>query len=299
MARNNTQICDCGRPTNRVVCLDCTATTRRNLATIHDHIVPGPTEQRTTTVMGVNGQPIGTKATTVKTGPDRLIPGLATDLDTAITRDTRFTTNPGGRRTRGNDEPLPLNLNASDARQDLTITLARAAAYTADARCEPHPVYTLYALAEYLEHQLDWIATQDAGRDCFDAINGAIHKAHRVIDRPADRAYAGPCDVHACDGELYAWDGSTQAKCTVCRTTVTLDDRRNDLLDQAHDLLLGATDIARLLRGLGEPVDARHIRVWASRGRLINRGAVADPRYRVGDVLVLVEQASTRRKATA
>lgn len=299
MARNNTQICDCGRPTNRVVCFDCTATTRRNLATIHDHVIPGPTEQRTATVRGANGQPIGTKATTVRVGPDRLIPGLATDLDTAITRDTRFTTNPGGRRTRGNDEPLPLNLTASDARQDLTITLARAAAYTADALCEPHPVYTLYALTEYLEDKLDWIATQDAGRDCMDAINGVIRKAHRVIDRPADRAYAGPCDVHGCDGELYAWDGSTQAKCTVCRTTVTLDDRRGDLLDQAHDLLLGATDIARLLRGLGEAVDARHIRVWASRGRLINRGAVADPRYRVGDVLVLVEQANTRRKATA
>ncbi|MBN0040215.1 hypothetical protein JN535_08550 [Cellulosimicrobium cellulans] len=298
MARNNASVCDCGRPTNRAVCFDCTNTVRRNLATIHDTVVPGPTKLRTRTVKDDNGTE-RTQTYVQPLGPDRLIPGLATDLDTAITRDTRFTTPAGGRHTRGNEEPLPLNLTASDARQDLTITLARAAAFTADARCEPHPVYTLYALAEYLDDKLDWIATQDAGRDCFDAINGAIRKATRVIDRPADRAYAGPCDVDGCDGELYAWDGSTLAKCTVCRTAVTLDDRRGDLLDQAHDLLLSATDIARLLRGLGEPVDARHIRVWASRGRLENRGPVADPRYRVGDVLVLVAQANTRRKATA
>lgn len=299
MARDNTRICDsCGRPTDRVVCFDCTATLRRNLATIHDTVIPGPTEKRTRTVKDDDGNET-TEPYVQPLGPDRLIPGLATDLDTAITREARFTTPAGGRRTRGNEEPLPLNLNASDARQDLTITLARVAAFTADALEEPHPAYTLYGLAEYLEGRVDWLATVPAGRDATDAINAAIRRAHRVVDRPADRAYAGPCNVDHCDGELYAWDGSANAKCTVCRTAVALDDRRDDLLTQAHDLLLNAAEIARLVRALGGLVDDKTIRTWAARGRLENRGTPDQPRYRVGDVLVLAAQARTRRKAAA
>lgn len=289
MARNNDRICDgCGRPTNRVVCLDCTATTRRNLATIHDTIIPGPTQ--------TYHLPDGTEATK-QTGPDRLIPGLATDLDTAITKQTRFNTPNGGRRT-GHAAPLPLNLAASDARQHLTTTLATWAGHAAHARGDVPPARTLYGLAEYLDTVLDWISHQDAGRHAVDDINAAIAKAKRVTDRPADRAYAGPCHIDDCDGELYAWDDAAMARCTTCRTETPLVERRDDLLDQAHDLLLPAADIERLLRALGAPVDAKTVRKWAERGRLTNRGGIDAPRYRVGDVLILTAQ-NPHRKAAA
>lgn len=276
MAENT---CPCGAPTDAYACTTCAGRARQLLATIHDVVIPGPTEQR-------NGA-------TVQTGPDQIVPGLATDLDVAITRAARFNTPTG---TRGSSEtPLPFNATASEAKDVLRHTLAIWAGHTANTLAEAHPAYTLYGLAEYLETRLDWITHQPAGPDALDEITAAVRNANRAVDRPADRAYAGPCDVDQCDGELFAYDGSTIAKCTTCRTQTALADRQDELLTRAHDLLLGATGLARLLASLGHHVAAGTIRVWADRGRLTPRPGPSGPVYQVGDVLVLIARAENRR----
>lgn len=277
----------CHQPTNGThICPTCTNRTRINLHTIHDTVVEPTTTGPRADLNGKTG-PIG---------PTRLIPGLATDLDVAITKEARFT-RPDGHSTHG-EAPLAFNATASDARQHLTAVLGTWAAHTANALHEPHPAYTLYGLAEYLETKLDWIATHPAGADCFDQIDRAISHARRIVDRPADRTYAGPCQVTDCTGELFAHDGNPIAYCTTCRTQASLGERRDDLLDQAHDLLLTAPDTARLLRSLGEHADEKTIRKWAERGRLATHNdATGRTLYRVGDVLVLTAQNPTRQKA--
>ncbi len=315
---------DCGRPTpgSEYICPDCGTALTRRLASILDEIIPGPTGPRA----DLNGA-------TGPIGPDRVIPGLASSLDVAITKQARFTQLPGAtpttrpaaddHHTTLAEQPLAFGYAASEARTVLASTLATWAALIAEQRGLVHPVYTLPDLAVFLLDQVPWLRQQPAGADAFDELTAAILNATRTIDRPMDRVYAGPClpdedlderllralgfgaqlDAQLsarCAGYLYARGDSNVATCDACGRDMPLDEARDPLLARIDTMLLTGPEIVTALGGLGSPVNAGTIRQWARRGHLTNRAPEGEqPRYRVADVRQLSERStrSTHREA--
>ncbi|MEV7962387.1 hypothetical protein [Oerskovia paurometabola] len=257
---------DCGRevPDTAYVCPSCGAAAVRLLQSVQDELIEGP--------------------------PARTIPGLATDLDTAITRETNF-----GTTGAVGETPVLFNTSASEARTVLLSALATWTALIAEQRGLPHPAYLLHDLATFLEHQVTWLRAQPAGAEALDEITAALRNATRAIDRPADRKYAGPCTTADCDGEFIAYDNARLARCRECAAHVELTTRQEQLLTQAHDRLLTAPELEKALGGLGTEVKAKRIHEWCSRGRLTNRGTPDRPLYRVGDVRHLAALAAARR----
>lgn len=269
----------CGTTTRNAICTTCLDTLDTLLRGVGDTLIPGPTGPRTD-LAGRRG-PIG---------PDRRIPGLETSLHVAAAKQSRFTsTSSRVVAGRGKAQPLPVNLRATDARHTLHRTLARWAGHIAEAAHLPRPPASSTAaqLAAWIAAHRDWLAGQAATVDLIADVKRAHATACRVIDRPADRAYAGRCHVLDCGGLMYAYDGAPVAECTTCRAKADYEEARRTLLAKVDDLILPATEIELALRGLGQEVKAATIRKWCERGRLTNRGTTSCPRYRVGDALTL------------
>ncbi|MFC6885310.1 MULTISPECIES: hypothetical protein [Actinomadura] len=256
--------------------------------------------------------------------------GLAWDLELATTRQARLGDRGGPRSAQ---VPLPYDERAGDAATTLHRALARWAAVIARettgprrpglpgpvcgrrARCahpscrmirasrppEPPPV-TLTGLATWLRPRVGWLRHHAAGQQAYDEILAAVAAARRVVDRPAERLYAGPCDD--CGEDLYARPGAAAVPCPGCHAVYEVEARRAWLLRAAEDVLASATDISRAITRLGQPVTPEAIRGYAHRGLLLPRthrttGGRTVPLYRLGDVVdVLTRQAARRNTRT-
>lgn len=192
---------------------------------------------------------------------------------------------------------LPYGYRASEARWELLSTMTATGDDIAARRGLFRPLNTLDALANWLGHQVQWLRQQPDGADTIAVLTDLLRAARRVIDRPADRKYAGPCTATTvdedglaqdCTGELYTHPDRETVTCPDCGTNYPLDARRAWLRDQAEDKLLPATELARAIDGLGVQAKAATLRKWASRKRILNRGTDTHPLYRVGDVIDLV-----------
>lgn len=162
------------------------------------------------------------------------------------------------------------------------------------------PADTLTALSRWLLWRVDGLALHEAGSDAVDEITDAVTKCHRIIDRPADRWFAGPCNAELEDGaecgrDLYAVAEKGNVKCTGCGAVYDIAERRTWLLAAAEDRLHDATTIARSVSWLGaSPLNAARVRQWASRGRIVAKGHDGNqPLYRIGDAIDLLA-ASTK-----
>lgn len=156
----------------------------------------------------------------------------------------------------------------------------------------PEPPDTLAGLAAWLQPRVGWLRHHAAAAEAHDEIVEAVRAARRVIDRPADRLYAGPCDE--CGGDLYARPGALAVECRPCELVYEVEARRAWLLAALEEHLATTIEISRALTSLAQPVTPAAIRGYAHRGQLIPRG-VNDrrhPLYRLGDVLdILTRQA--------
>lgn len=219
----------------------------------------------------------------------RRVGDLTTHLDHAIARQTS-TQSGVGVASRSAERPLPVNLGAADVARDLHNVLGTWAADIAERTGRPLvDSSSTPAIARWLLGSTATMRTHPAAAELHDEITDALARGWRVVDRPAPRHFAGPCDH--CDADLYARPNAAELRCTECGTTYNATDRRAWLLDQARDQLATPSTIARALPGLlGRSVTPAMIRGYAHRGRLAPRPADAAGRnrYRVGDVIDLV-----------
>jgi hypothetical protein len=241
------------------------------------------------------------------------VPGLWTDLDLAISRQTRLTSASVGGRSP--EKPLPWNERASEAADHLAALLigwARvlvASVHTiqgptcgsclhpsclyAQLSYEPH--HHPAAVSPWLHRHAGALIAHPAGPDAVEEILTAVRNARHAVDTPPrDLVYAGPCS--RCDGGLYAKPGAATVACRWC-----VDDegkplryevaaRRKWMLDSLNDLELPAPLIARALTSLVRPIKPALIHTWVSRQRLTPAGLDDLDRmvFRVGDVVDLM-----------
>lgn len=255
---------------------------------------------------------------------------LAADLDISRSRQARIGTRGGSPRT---DTPLPYAEHAADARDQLHHTLTRWARliYRATAgtsrsaplhgpaceRCRhtscmtirptAPPPPTLVGVAVWLRPRVGWLRYHPDGTDAWQQITDTTDHARRIIDRPADKLYAGVCD---CGTDLY---GRIDASYVICRDpshdtpqSWPVAERRRWLLESARDVLATSTDISRAITRYAQPVTPSAIRGYVHRRRLRpvwctdphneRRGGAA--LYRLGDVLdILTAQAIRKTSA--
>jgi hypothetical protein len=227
------------------------------------------------------------------------VPGLVAELETTITRQARMAAHATGGTT---DAALPWNEAASRAHHRLRVALGSLVeACTRDGIGSTEPTHRepvparvdLGYLASWLMVRVDPLAASPNARALWD-VSGVVRSCLRVIDRPPELIYAGPCRV--CGSDLYAAPGAALVTCRDCGTPEDVEERRGFLLGRVHDQLATATEAARALTSLDMPITSDRIRQWRHRDRLVARGhnRAGHPLYRVGDVVDLLLADTTR-----
>lgn len=225
--------------------------------------------------------------------------GLAYDLQLTITRQARIGTRSGGRTT---ETPVAFVERASNIERALKNTLVGWVRVIAGETGAEQPADDLARIAAWLRPRVGWLRHHEAGAEAHDQILDAVADARRVIDRPAERLYAGPCDE--CGRDLYAALDAAYVRCTNTEGheggdewVWRVEDRRRWLLDSARDVLATGTEISRALTRYAQPVTPSALRGYVHRGSLVARGERVEGGrmvmlYRLGDVLdILARQA--------
>lgn len=242
------------------------------------------------------------------------------DLDTVKARQTRYGGSGGG---RGGEKPLPVDVrflgiweDGSMLQEQVLNTVGTWGRLVMEERPEitgpthdtclhvscsvlrrsRKPRNDVAAYCRYLLGHADWIRTQHWAPEILDELTDAAGQLRRMVDRPAEKWFAGPCDV--CKRDLYAKTGAAVVECKECQLTYDVQERRGWLLDQINDQLFTATEIARAVSWLGsDPLTPERIRTWAARKRITSHGTTLVkgrwmPTYRVSEVTLLLAQDS-------
>lgn len=219
---------------------------------------------------------------------------LLEDLDTALTRQARK------RPARGNhvrdDRPLPYDVGASKAAGDLKAVLVGWARLVSDERgavltCRDDSS----SIADWLMHHVTWLSRHDAAADAYSEIVGAVNNIRRTVDIAPDTRYIGPCyavvEGVECDETLYAVEGAETVQCRTCGTTWDPTARTLEALRHADTVAQDAIELSRSFALRGIALEARRIKVWATRKHLTPAGTSRRgyPTYIVAHVARLIQ----------
>lgn len=240
------------------------------------------------------------------------------ELQTTITKQSRFADGGGRVTIKGQAEPMPFNVWAAGVRADYTDILAswvddlsRRKVIGAIASLSP------LSAAAWLMRHLESVRTFEAAGDLVEELCAAYAACRYAIDRPRERLYLGECgwtepaSGAVCTAQLWGIDGDTEAVCTDCGSEYLLDARREQVRTVAaidlRSRIMSAKQAAEVICAYGigaEPNPERvheRIRQWAARQRLVERATLRvyghdRPGYAMGDVIDLVHE-SDRRQA--
>lgn len=197
------------------------------------------------------------------------IPELLEDLLITETRQDKIGSSNGGGGKSG-IIPLPFNEQAAVAANRLHYVLGY---WQCDA--EDMPILRTHPGALQL-----WLD-----------IDSAVRQGRKVIDRPGDRVFAGPCSTKGVDGlcmaDLYARPGKAVVACRNCGAEHDVQSRRDWMLATIHDQTADAGLLASILTALGLKLHSSTIHKYAGDGLLEvkERDAKGTALYRIGDVL--------------
>lgn len=179
-------------------------------------------------------------------------------------------------------------------------------------RGQDRPTDDPASCCRYLTRHLNRITSAPYADEILDELTNLEHRLQRIIDRPADRWYAGICSAPAsgatCTAELYARTDRGAIKCPTCGTAHDIAARRAFLLNEAEHMLVTASEAARAVvvwsdYARGENRLVKRIGAWRDRNRITVRGHISEfgvdrPLYRLGDVLDLLSEDATRDTRT-
>jgi hypothetical protein len=164
------------------------------------------------------------------------IPAVVHQLNLTLAKQTRY----ADRNERGgNEQPLPMDPQASAAASELRAHLVGWVRLVAEERGWALPEDTLDAMSRRMLHHVEWLRHHQAGHDAVEELTGDMRTARRVIDVPANRTTfpVGPCPELAprwepmvmadalvnCPGEVRAYIPNTDTQparleCNTCHT---------------------------------------------------------------------------------
>lgn len=167
------------------------------------------------------------------------------------------------------------------------------------------PEHPLERLATWLVGRLEWIRKRAEARELLDGITAACGEIEGVVDRPAERWYAGVCGASTMEGEckreLWPAAGAKTFRCA-CGGEHDLDKRKAAMLAEADDQWATAAWCAHRLTSLGVPCTPEMVHGYAHRKRLAphpDPDPRGYPRYRLASVRELVEETAAARREAA
>lgn len=219
--------------------------------------------------------------------------GLDVDLDITIAKMDVFPRSGGGGRPT--EAPLPINDAASDARRYLHSMLSTWCRVILDDHGGQPPADTIADMARYLHSQTTLIRVSEWGDECVEQIRSAVYEVRRVIDRPAERIYAGPC--LECEAPVYGVAGRDKAWCRTegCEGVVEDPQARREAavraaVEAAPGKTVTAAEAAMASRALGRPVTDRAVRKMAAEGKIRPVSTARPARFLLGDILAVLDK---------
>lgn len=218
------------------------------------------------------------------------LPELADELHITMTRQDQLGSPASGGRS--SETPLAWKVAAGETYRKLRDMLRRwVEQFT---RAEPPATdVPVIDLARVLANIVGDVRQHDDGPAFAIACRDAVRECRRVIDKPPERVYLGPCgleddDEAVCSEELFARVGADVAVCWACGREHSTHERRALLLGEVQDQNVPATTVAGVLvTHMGVTVTTSMIRGYEARGRLLCKGLDKTGRklFRVGDVM--------------
>lgn len=154
----------------------------------------------------------------------------------------------------------------------------------------------------------------------YTEIADAVAGLRRVVDRPTDRRYLGPCPTvleghdedgrpRTCSVELRAEQGRNLVRCARCRTEHDVQALEAATLARAENEVWTVAELLHVLKSIGTPIPRSTLYDWARTRRITPRGykhgaritdhriALDDPEvYRLGDVRDVARRDTSPRK---
>lgn len=155
------------------------------------------------------------------------------------------------------------------------------------------PADTLQAMSAWLLWRVDGLGLSDLGSDAVSEITRAVGRARMVIDRPAERRYAGPCE---CGRDLYSKPGAKLTKCKGCEREYDVEAMLKWMRAGVLGRLVTAREGSTLLSRFDLPTAQKTIDSWHERKRLVDHGRSAEGRllYLIDDLISLAAQSAPK-----
>ena len=223
------------------------------------------------------------------------LPRLASHLAEAATGQTRL--GEPARRTRSDEQPMRINLRASDLLDDVNRILVRwvqdmcdshGVTYRAPTICPPgsYDGAHLYAdevvsaydgdtakLALWLARNTSAIASGEDAGQCMDEISAAVHRILTAINRPIPPRFCGPCpsahpddEARQCNMALMARRDAIDVRCPQCTNTHNVDYLLRRLLTEVDHWRFTVKEVLMIMETLGDPVHVRTFQRWRKLG---------------------------------
>jgi len=266
-----------------------------------------------------------------------------TDLETVQTKRARYGTQGATKGSIGKAQPLPIDTRFADTtgrgtqvRWDAWNTLVAwcrtvmedqpqiagaVCQLTADTGClhvscatirrRTWPANNVPAMCRYLDRQFRWIVLERWAPDILDELTNLENRLAKLIDRPADKWYAGKCSVPNeegadCPTELYAQVDRGWIDCPTCGVRHDVTERREALLREAQDYHVTATEAAAALLAWTDYSGTetnliKRISKWRDRDRLVVQDVLSlygkdRHLYRLGDIQALMIEHAQREQ---
>jgi hypothetical protein len=208
------------------------------------------------------------------------VPALWEQLDIVLTRQARYSAPEG----RGGEKTLPFHVAASEHASTLRSLLVTWCRLIADERGRQLPEDNPAAIARWMLNHVQWLRHHRAGSEAVEELTMAVAQVRRIIDRPAERIYAGPCAD--CGQDMYGKPGATSVECRPCGVSYDVAEMVAWMQHEARQRLVTAKEAIILLGRFGLPLSQKTIEKWRQRERLF---AHPEPRdgvslYRFDDI---------------
>jgi hypothetical protein len=174
------------------------------------------------------------------------------------------------------ERPSPVQWGAAEARAELRSILVlwtRLCAEENVRNSSPYPGLPdddLAAISRWLMWRVDGLTLHEAGADAVDEITSAVAHCHRVIDRPADQEFAGPCE---CGRDLYRKPKAPEVKCRQCEKVYKVDELAEWMRAQMVGKLVTIREGSLLLGKLGLSTPIRTLQHWGEQKWILAHGS--------------------------
>lgn len=222
---------------------------------------------------------------------------LAPELDNVTTRQTRYT---GRAERKGSDTPVVFNPASSELGAEVQQVFMSWVALVCEVRHLPlpHPRTrtTLHTAVWLREHVMD-LAQVEPARDAYEEIRELHRKVFRMVDRPEEQEFVGPCqsDVPGveCDG-VYTARGADTKNCASCGVCIDVPSVMAVARMELAARLYTERELVHALKvALRRTVPRQTVRSWISSGRLEPRAG----RYELSEALELADKPKRGRRA--